>query len=157
MTRRLPPELDGEAGWKDERVPCNLDPDKADEHVCDRCPSDIRSGCALAAPRSKRVKPYHDCPTCPYCGSRAGVGAAAYGQTDPKTLKCLCCGEYFQGTEDQVAQARRADEAWERRENNERGPRSVVLRRRSRRENGQLSLAWTDQVVAEQEDSGDDR
>lgn len=131
MTRRRRKGLDGEADYGDERM--------------------------FESSPKLRVKPYHDCPTCPYCASRAGVGAAAYGQTDPKTLKCLYCGEYFQGTAEQIEQARRADLAWERRENNERGPRSVVLRRRRRRETNQLSLAWTDQVVAAKEDSGDDR
>ncbi len=89
-----------------------------------------------------KIQPWMDRPTCPYCGSATGVGASVYGNDTPGTLKCLACGEYFQGTPEQLEQARKADAAWDRarKEGVVKAPRSMHQLRRRKKPTDQLGL-----------------
>jgi hypothetical protein len=56
------------------------------------------------------VDPARDCPPCPACRMPCG---STNGETDGVSLECLACGESWRGTADELAQARRADAAYE--------------------------------------------
>jgi hypothetical protein len=56
------------------------------------------------------VDPARDCPPCPACSMPCG---STNGETDGDFLECLACGESWRGTADELAQARRADAAYE--------------------------------------------
>lgn len=60
--------------------------------------------------------PWLDCPSCPSCGARcavpARVGAHHSGPAE-STLKCPACGIGWVGGADDLAQAERAQAAWE--------------------------------------------
>jgi hypothetical protein len=60
--------------------------------------------------------------------------------SDRKMLRCAACGNDWIGTEEQVAQAERADASWEKRSDERRGPRAAVVRKRARRPTEQLGL-----------------
>lgn len=111
--KKRPPELDGEAGWVDESK--------------------------LETSPKHRVKAYLDCPTCPYCGSKTGLGQTQH-PLGPTSLLCACCGKDWIGTPEQIEQANRADAAWDRRQDNAKGPRRAYVGRRSRRFTDQLNL-----------------
>ncbi len=88
-----------------------------------------------------KLKPWQDAPTCPYCGSACGLGASQYGITTEGMIICASCGRHWQGTPEQVEQARKADEAWERREAWEaKGPRMRAVKRRARKPTAQVPL-----------------
>lgn len=65
------------------------------------------------------TQPWTDCPPCPRCrgncGTRAGgATAAAVARTaGPSWLSCAACGHVWEGDEEAVAQAAKADAAWE--------------------------------------------
>ncbi len=63
-------------------------------------------------------EPWTDCPRCPKCRMPCGSAKHArerYGfdPNRPKALACLACGECWTGTDEEVAQARAADDAWD--------------------------------------------
>lgn len=63
-------------------------------------------------------KPWHDCPACPKCNSTVGTPARLeepgrwYGPDDA-TLFCPACGTGWVGSPEDVAQAEKAQAAWE--------------------------------------------
>jgi hypothetical protein len=123
------------------------------DRVLDRCrlqgdPTlSKREACRLCAERPicpvarsyGHLPAYLDCPTCPLCGSRTGIGHLQH-MSDRKMLRCAACGNDWIGTEEQVAQAERADASWEKRSDERRGPRAAVVRKRARRPTEQLGL-----------------
>lgn len=61
---------------------------------------------------------HHDCPTCPHCGTRCGfpISAADWNHRANAALHrlaCPACGGGWRGTDAEVAQAQRAQTAWE--------------------------------------------
>lgn len=95
-------------------------------------------------PRRRRLPAYLDCPTCPYCGSPCGLGNLHHGMGE-RVLRCAACGQDWLGTADQVAQALRADSAWESRgPSGEPGPRARVVARRAKRRTAQVALFGLD-------------
>lgn len=71
---------------------------------------------------SAALMPWHDCPSCPKCGmncsvpaSQAGTEGRWYGPPEA-TLFCPACGAGWVGDEADVAQAVRAQLAWEQHE-----------------------------------------
>lgn len=111
--KKRPPELDGEAGWVDEG--------------------------RYETSAVKPVKAYLDCPTCPFCGSKTGLGPTQHPLGD-RSLLCAACGKDWIGTPEQIEQANRADAAWDRRQDGAKGPRRAYVRRRSRKPTEQMSL-----------------
>ena len=85
------------------------------------------------------MRSYLDVPTCPACGQVAVVPAKSYrcdtqGLTpDDRTLFCSVCGWVFIGTSEQAAQAARAEDAWNARTDDEKGPWTKALRCRRRK------------------------
>lgn len=62
------------------------------------------------------VKPWHDCPPCPDCGLNCSVPARVdrhHSGPAESTLKCPACGLGWVGSAEDVAQAERAQAAWE--------------------------------------------
>ncbi len=63
------------------------------------------------------MKPWHDCPKCPHCGCSVGIPKRAWDwnhRADPgDDLACPACGGGWVGTPEDVAQAERAQTAWE--------------------------------------------
>ncbi len=84
------------------------------------------------------------CPTCASCGARALMPAGPYSPKDveakPDDLRCAVCGWIVVGTPEQVAQAKKAEEAWNARTDERRGPWTRVLRARAKKDRGQLRL-----------------
>lgn len=63
------------------------------------------------------VKPWHDCPACPGCGSTVGCTRDHHsrGEDYPEdvTLCCPACGHGWTGSAEDLEKARRADAAWD--------------------------------------------
>lgn len=66
------------------------------------------------------MTPHTDCPTCPHCGSPCGVPVAsrlpddwAPSDSGADNLACAACGRRWRGTDAEVAQAERAQAAWD--------------------------------------------
>lgn len=55
------------------------------------------------------MNPWEDFPTCPECHQPLGEGDVGEGR-----LGCLGCGHLWLAAPEEIAQQRRADEAWER-------------------------------------------
>ncbi len=96
-------------------------------------------------PEPKRLPDYEDCPCCPACGAHALVPGVSYARakadcTTDRDLLCAVCGWIVVGTLEQVDQAKKAEEAWETRTDERKGPWTKVLKTRARREKGQLRL-----------------
>lgn len=87
-----------------------------------------------------KLAPYMCTATCPACAARALVPAASYAKGEDCYLLCAVCEWIVVGTPEQVAQAKRAEEAWNARTDGRRGPWMRVLKIRARREKGQLRL-----------------
>lgn len=66
------------------------------------------------ARRPRLAKPYHDCPACPRCAVRCGVGLGPNmsGNLPPGELRCCACGHRWQGTAAELEQAAKADAAY---------------------------------------------
>jgi hypothetical protein len=69
------------------------------------------------------MKPWHDCPKCPHCGGTVAmpIRAARDGwnhraDVEKDNLACPACGSGWVGTPEEVAQAERAQLAWEAKE-----------------------------------------
>ena len=58
------------------------------------------------------IAPDLDCPECPECLAPCGSNADTPG---PGWLRCGSCGQLWRGTDEQLAQAARADAAYEAR------------------------------------------
>lgn len=82
---------------------------------------------------------YMDVPTCVACGSAACVPGGSYGK-EPDDLVCSVCRWTFIGTPEQLEQARRAEQAWNTRTDDSKGPWTRVLRRRARGQTDQIRL-----------------
>lgn len=63
------------------------------------------------------MKPWHDCPKCPHCGSRTAVPKRGWDwnhRANPgDNLACPACGGGWFGAPGEVDQAERALKAWE--------------------------------------------
>jgi hypothetical protein len=68
---------------------------------------------------SAEIKLWHDCPACPNCSAAVGCPAAReergrwYGPAD-SNLFCPACGTAWLGSPVEMAQALRAQDAWDR-------------------------------------------
>lgn len=79
-------------------------------------------------------EPFHDCPRCPRAGCNgplcttlyAGCNAAARARHYNLRLFCPACGDGFDGTDAEYAQALAADRAWEIHEGRDPAPRVGV-------------------------------
>ena len=133
----LPADETGEAPIDDDLEDCRGRHigDEARKRDCGACEN--HRACRM--PGRERIKAYLDCPTCPLCASRTGIPGRLYDLGD-KQLVCAACGQSWDGTPEQVAQAERAQAAWERREDGQPGPRAAVVRRRRRHPIDQLGL-----------------
>ncbi len=80
----------------------------------------------------ERLPAYQRCPVCPKCCSACGIGHTQHGM-GAKVILCASCGHDWIGTPTEIEQARKADESWERRQDDRKGPRAAVVRRRRRR------------------------
>lgn len=82
---------------------------------------------------------YERCPTCPACGSRTLVPAESYAGR-AGDLHCAVCRWTILGAPEQSAQAKRAEDAWNGRTDDRKGPWLRVLRARAKHEKNQLRL-----------------
>ncbi len=63
--------------------------------------------------------PATDCPKCPECGLPCGTRTSQFAasfiarQAGPSWLSCDACGHVWEGSAEEVAQAERADAAYE--------------------------------------------
>lgn len=69
------------------------------------------------------MRPWHDCPKCPGCGSTVGVPRRAadwnHRAKEGDRIVCPACGTGWVGTDAEVAQAESAQQAWEAHESEE--------------------------------------
>ena len=82
---------------------------------------------------------YELCPTCPACGSHTLVPAESYAGRKGD-LFCAVCRWTVIGTPEQCEQAKRAEDAWNGRTDDRKGPWLRVLRARAKRNTDQLRL-----------------
>lgn len=101
-------------------------------------------GCDADGPAPKKLADYLNVPCCAACGAHALTPAGPYSAKDteakPNDLRCAVCGWIVVGTPEQVAQAKRAEEAWNARTDKRGGPWTRVLKARAKREKNQLRL-----------------
>lgn len=68
---------------------------------------------------SEELKPWHDCPPCPSCGTKVGCPArheerGRWSGPDTANLFCPACGVGWVGSGPEVLQAELAREIWDR-------------------------------------------
>lgn len=61
------------------------------------------------------MKPWEDCPVCPECKGPFG----ACDSLAAPDIGCLACGHFWKATPQELAQERRASEAWEKEQQRE--------------------------------------